>query len=195
MLFRYGSFSESRSYGTPTRSVKSIISPCRTDTRFYYQSGVVLVFTSPCILCWKAIFSTGRLNPLSWAELSWADEVSLLKGSSAVGWSTEMADLSKKAGHEIHGNTAKADYWNPSALDGSVVRTKSTSRGRGELKARRAEPGPLGSWTGAYHPRSPPARGFAGVLWASPVAHWGPGRSPGRQEFWCMSGLEKITIF
>ena len=35
----------------------------------------------------------GRLNPLSWAD-RWADQVSLLKGWSAIGWSTEMADLS-----------------------------------------------------------------------------------------------------
>ena len=43
---------------------------------------------------------SGQLNPLSWAD-RWADQVSLLKGWSAIGWSAEMADLSKNAAQRL----------------------------------------------------------------------------------------------
>ena len=52
----------------------------------------------------------GQLNPLSWAD-RWADQVSLLKGWSAIGWSTEMADRSKNADHVVVADAVMAYNW------------------------------------------------------------------------------------
>jgi len=72
---------------------------------------------------------------------------------------------------------------------GDEARPKGPKR-----EARKAEPGPPGSWRGGLPP--PPsflsAKGFAGALWASPVGSGAKPRPP--RCFWCILSCFAVLL-